>query len=171
LIEPYVLRASPLRGADTGKRRLREHGARDAAVVDRHVLAAEYPVGKGLAFADGDGRKLHAVRYVTHRVDAGTTGLRALVDEDLSVPAELDARRLQTEPVGLGAATGRDEDLIGEDRIRLALEPDFEHAVVALHHLFERAVEAVLDAARHGDLQQAVAQRLVIGRAAASPTG
>ena len=83
---------------DAGDLGRREHGRRDERVLDHARLAAELGVGEGVPLADGDRRQGRAVRDVADGEDAVDRRLRILVDDDVAVPAELDADLVEAEP-------------------------------------------------------------------------
>src|SRR3546814_6013078 len=76
-------------------------------------------------------------------------------------PTALPIYPLETQPFGIGCATRCHQHRIGGDRLAI-VEVDEQRAVRLFFDRLEGRVEAELDALCHRDLQQAVADLLVI---------
>ncbi len=138
-----------------------EHRARNIAIVDHRRLFAVEGVRKGLPLADRHGRKLDAVGDVADREDARHRRLVALVDLDRTLFVEFDPDLFEPQPLGVRGAPGRHQHCISVDRIA-AFEMDRERPVILLLDRLERRVELEIDALGHRNLEQPVADLLVI---------
>ena len=138
-----------------------EHGRRHAAIIDLALVVAEHRVGKGMAFADRHRGQLQPVGHVAHRIDALATAAAILVDLDRALLVQLDARRLQPQPLGMGPPPGREQHQVGRHRIAIG-EAHAQRPVAILLDLLHLRVEAEIDPLHHRNLEQSVAHRLVI---------
>ena len=114
-----------------------------------------------MALADGHRRELHPVGNVAHGRDAGAARPVVFIDRNLAAFAQRYPGALQPQPGGVRAAPGGDQHNVRRHRI-MAFRRHRQTAIGMLFHPLDRAIEPIDDAARHGDLQQPVAQAFVI---------
>src|SRR5688572_33505286 len=121
-----------------------EYRRGNAVVVDLGGLVAEHGFRERLAFADCDGRELHAIGYVAHRVDRRTCRAAVVIDAYCAVRVELDAGAVEPELFGIRYATNRAHHRFAF-HARVA-EMHVEHPVRAPLDALERHIEQELDA-------------------------
>ncbi len=138
-----------------------EHGRGDAAIVDGRRLVAEHGVGERLPLADRDGGQLDAVGDVADGVDRLDARLVVGADHDRALGVQLDPDFGEAQAVGVGDAAGGEEDAV-DLHIVMVGHADLEAAVGLLLDPAEFGVEAEIDALGHRNLQQPVADLLVI---------
>ena len=93
--------------------RLGEHRSRDQGVVGFHILAAEDSVGKGLAFADGDRRQVHAVGDIAHGIDIVGRGARIGIDLHGVMRRQINAGIFEAKVHDIGQAPGGKHHMAG----------------------------------------------------------
>src|SRR5690606_30736551 len=116
--------------AHPGQRRVAEHGAGDAIVIDPRRLVAEDAVGEGVRFANGDRRPLDPVGDIADRIDARYAAAAVRVDLDFPVLAQIDSRRCVAESLRIGCAPGGEQYRVRLD-IVAAVHLGEQYAVVA----------------------------------------
>ena len=146
---------------DRADRGMAEHRARDIGIVDGRRLAAENAVGERLPLADRHRRQLDTIGHIADGIDARHRRLIIVIDLDRTILVEFDTRRFQTQPLGVRYPSGRDEHRIGGDRIAI-FEMDHQRSVILFLDRLERRVEAEFDPLGHRNLEQTVADLLVI---------
>ena len=113
--------------------RLGENRGWNERVIGLHILAAEDIVGKGLAFADGDGRQVHAVGDIAHGIDIVRRGARIVIDLHGIVRREINAGIFQAQIHDIGKPARGKHDLAGAEG--RAIFQGYANSVAALFDL------------------------------------
>ena len=129
-------------------------------MIYRPRLAAEYAVGKGMAFADRHRGQLDAVGDVADRPDVVDIGAAVGADRNRMIVVQCDTGGSKAEVLDVRPATDRPQQHVGLDRV--AVLDNQADARRGLLDAFDPAVEFELDALGQRDRQQAVAQGLII---------
>ena len=101
--------------ADVGQFRVGEQAVRNEAAA-RGPAAAGQVVQHDAAIVLADVRELRAAGAFARRPDVRGAGLKPVVDADVAACIQFDARPGRVQPVGVGRAAGRHQDVGGFER-------------------------------------------------------